>query len=180
MRRSARHRIAVAIALLSVCLALPAWGASVDDHDRARGPLDLKRLVATKRDATAPLHLRLITYGRWDADLLKVSGRNRVFFQFNPDQAGRPDFIGEVFFRDGVLWMRITDRDGDFIRRVRAYHPERDVVRATVPRGLPNPDGQTWLAASERYVTQTGPCADPDPCSDRVPGTGWLRLTPGL
>jgi hypothetical protein len=178
MRRRAGHRIAVAMALVLVCLALPARGASVDDRDFARGPLDLKRLVATKHDATAPLHLTLVTYGWWDARLLDASGSNRIFFQFNPDSTGRPDFTGEVFFRDGVLWMRITERSGAFVRRIRAYHPERNVVRATVPRGLPNPAGQTWLAATERYVTATGPCADG--CSDRIPDAGWLKVTPGL
>lgn len=178
MQPRLRRSLTIVIAVWIAAMAVPAQGAFVDDPDFARGPLDLKRLVATKHDATAALHLTLTTYGRWDASLLHVSGSNRVFFIFNPDRTGKPDFIGEVRFRDGALWMRITDRNGNFVRRVRVYHPERNVVRARVPRGLPNPDGQTWLAAAERYVTATGPCAET--CRDRIPSSGWLKLTPGL
>jgi hypothetical protein len=108
-------------------------------------------------------------------------GRVRLrsdFFDFNPDRSGRPDFIGAVRFLDGLLWVRITNRRGDFIRRVRAYHPERDVLRTTIPRGLPNPDGHAWLAAREEYKRATGQCSATS--RDRIPqGTGWLKLTPG-
>lgn len=173
-----RRWLAVVVAVWVASIALPASAASVDDPPLARGPLDLKRLVAEKHDATAPIHLTLLTYGSWDASLLDVSGSNRIFFDFNPDLSGRPDFIGEVRFRDGLLWVRITNRRGDFIRRVRAYHPERDVLRTTIPRGLPNPDGHAWLAAREEYRTATGPCAAT--CSDRIPNNNrWLKLTPG-
>jgi len=92
--------------------ALPASAATVDDPPYARGPLDLKRLTATKHDATAPIHLTLLTYGSWDASLLDVSGSNRIFFDFNPDRSGKPDFIGEVRFHDGLLWVRLTNRQG--------------------------------------------------------------------
>jgi hypothetical protein len=178
VRPRTRRWLAVVIAVWIGSAALPASAAFVDDPPYARGPLDLKRLTATKHDATAPIHLTLLTYGSWDASLLDVSGSNRIFFLFNPDRNERPGFIGEVLFRDGVLWMRITDRSGDFIRRVRAYHPENDTVRVTVPRGLPNPDGNAWLAAIEEYKTATGPCATT--CRDRIPDNRWLKLTPGL
>lgn len=167
-------------AVLVVCagsLALPASAASIDDPSLARGPLDLKRLVATKHDATAPIHVTVVTYGDWNANLLDISGSNRIFVLFNPDRSGRPDFTGEVRFNDGVLWLRITNRAGDLVRRVRAYHPDPHVVTATVPRGLPNPDGNAWLAAAERYTTATGPCVET--CTDRIPDRGWLKLTPG-
>ena len=179
IQRRARSRsiLAVLIAAWIGATALPASAAWVDDPPYARGPLDLKRLTATKHDAGAPIHLTLVTYGNWDASLLDVSGSNRIFFDFNPDRSGRPDYIGEVRFQDGVLWVRLTDRGGDFIRRVRAYHPDGDVVRTTIPQGLPNPDGNAWIAAREEYRTATGPCADG--CADRIPGSGWLKLTPG-
>jgi len=177
VRSKARRWLAVLVAVWVGAIALPASAASVDDPPLARGPLDLKRLVAEKHDATAPIHLTLITYGNWDPSLLDVSGSNRIFFLFNPDRTGRPDFIGEVLFRDGALWMRITNRSGDFIRRVRAYHPENDTVKVVVPRGLPNPDGNSWLAATEEYKTATGPCAET--CRDRIPDNRWLKLTPG-
>ena len=167
-------------AILVICLGSLAWpasAASIDDPSLARGPLDLKRLVATKHDANAPIHLTIVTYADWDANLLDVSGPNRISVLFNPDRRGRPDFIGEVLFRDGVLWLRITNRAGDLVRRVRAYHPDPHVVTATVPRGLPNPDGNAWLAATERYTTTTGPCVVT--CNDRIPDNGWLKLTPG-
>jgi hypothetical protein len=117
----------------------------------ARGPLDLRRLVATKHDATAPIHLKVITYGDWSANVLDVSGSNRVYILFNPDRRGRPDFTGEVRFHDGVLWLRITDRAGDFVRRVRAYHPDPNAVTVTVPRGLPNPRWER-MARSGRAI----------------------------
>lgn len=177
MRPGTRRWLAVGVATCIGSVALPASAASIDDPSLARGPLDLKRLVATKHDATAPIHLTVLTYGDWDADLLDVSGPNRIFFLFNPDRRGRPDFIGEVLFRDGSLWLRITDRAGDFVRRVRAYHPDPNIVTAIVPRGLPNPDGNAWLAATERYKTPAGACANT--CSDRIPDHGWLKLTPG-
>jgi hypothetical protein len=178
VRPRTQRWLAVVIAAWIGFAALPASAASVNDPSLARGPLDLKRLTATKHDATAPIRLTLLTYGSWDASLLHVSGSNRIFFLFNPDRNERPDFIGEVLFRDGVLWMRITDRSGDFVRRVRAYHPKNNTVRVTVPRGLPNPDGNAWLAATEEYKTATGPCATT--CRDRIPDNRWLKLTPGL
>jgi hypothetical protein len=157
---------------------LPASGASIDDPPFAQGPLDLKRLIATKHDATAPLHLTLVTYEGWDASILDVSGSNRIFVLFDPDRSGQQNFRGEIFRRDGVLWMRITKPNGDFVQRVRAFHPEGNIVRATVPRGLPNPDGHSWLAAAEEWFTAEGACAG-DPCRDRIPDHGWLKLTPG-
>jgi len=175
IRRSLTAVVAFAIA----AVALPAQAAFVDDPPFAQGPLDLKRLVATKHDATAPIHLTLVTYEGWDASILDVSGSNRIFVFFNPDRSARQDFIGEIFRRDGVLWMRITNRSGDFVQRVRAFHPEDNIVKATVPRGLPNPDGHAWLAAAEEWFTAGGACSG-DPCRDRVPDHGWLKLTPGL
>jgi hypothetical protein len=172
-----RRVIVAAAAALLALSSVPAHGAAVNDGDFARGPLDLKRLVATKHDATAPLHLRLVTYGDWEARFLDVAGGNRIFFLFNPDRSGRPDFSGEVLFRDGRLWMRIEDAGGDFVRRIRVYHPEKNVVTTVVPRGLPNPDGHAWLAASERFQTDSGPCAEG--CFDRIPDHGWLKVTPG-
>jgi hypothetical protein len=182
MRRMSGHRIRWATAaiasVLLVGVAAPARAASVDDPDFARGPLDLKRLVATKHDATAPLHLRLITYGKWRASLLDVSGDSRLYFLFNGDDSGPVDLVGEVFFRDGRLLMRITTGDGQFVRRVQVDHPRRDRVTAIVPRGLPNPDGNAWIAAKERYRSATGFCASI--CHDRIPNEGWLQVTPGL
>jgi hypothetical protein len=177
MRSRTRRWLSVILATCIGSLALSASAASIDDPSLARGPLDLKRLVATKHDANAPIHLTLVTYGDWVANLLDVSGPNRISFLFNPDRRGRPDFIGEVQFRDGFLWLRITNRAGDLVRQVRAYHPDPNIVTATVPRGLPNPDGNAWLAATERYKTITGPCVEM--CSDRIPDHGWLKLTPG-
>jgi hypothetical protein len=63
--------------------------------------------------------------------------------------------------------MRVERRDGTFLRLLRVYHPTRSSVRVTIPRGLPNPDGQSWLAATERYKTPSGFCAQT--CHDRIP-----------
>jgi hypothetical protein len=93
-KRLAERATAALIAALVVGVAAPAHAASVDDPDNARGPLDLKRLVATKHDATAPLHVRLVTYGTWPASLLDEDGQSRLNFLFNSDHAGRVDFIG--------------------------------------------------------------------------------------
>jgi hypothetical protein len=180
MERAWKRLVVRATAASAVALLLggAAQAASVDDPDNARGPLDLKRLVATKHDATGPLHLRLVTYGDWPASLLDVDGQSRLYFLFNSDQAGRVDFVGEVFFRDGRLVMRVETRGGQFVRRVRVQHPTQHSITAVVPRGLPNPDGNAWIAASERYWSSTGFCASG--CRDRIPGKGWLKVTPGL
>ena len=119
-----------------------------------------------------------MTYEGWDASVLDVSGSNRIFVLFDPDRSGQRNFIGEIFRRDGVLWMRITKPSGELIGRVRAFHPEDNIVKATVPHGLPNPDGHSWLAAAEEWFTPEGACAG-DPCRDRIPDHGWLKLTPG-
>ena len=66
-----------------------------------------------------------------------------------------------------------------------SFNPDREgdattghLVRLTVPRGLPNPDGHPWLAAREGYTSVGGDCADT--CRDRIPDDdGWLKLTPG-
>ena len=173
-----RRFLTTLVVLAMAALALPAQAAFVDDPAFARGPLDLKRLVADKHDAGAPIHLAILTYGAWRARLLDVNGPNRIFVLFNPDRTAEADFIGEIFFRDGDLWMRVERRNGTFVRLIRAYHPTRSSVRATIPRGLPNPDGNSWLAATEEYTTPSGPCSQT--CQDRIPDQGWLKLTPGL
>jgi hypothetical protein len=177
-RRLVKRVTAAFVTALLLGVALPAQAASVDDPDNARGPLDLKRLTARKHDATAPLHVRLVTYGSWPASLLDEDSESRLNFLFNSDHAGRVDFIGEVFFRDGRLVMRIETRAGQFVRRVRVKHPTGDSITAVIPRGLPNPDGNAWIAATERYESATGFCVSI--CKDRIPGKGWLKVTPGL
>lgn len=177
-RKRSRWVLGMAAALWFAALAAPAHAAVVDDPDLAKGPLDLKRLIATKHDATAPLRLTLVTYGSWRASVLDVSGRNRLFFLFNTDRSGGADYIGEISFRDGRLRMRLADADGDVFRTIRVSHPRLDRVRVTVPRGLPNPDGNVWLAGAEHWKTATGRCATI--CEDRIPsGRGWLKVTPG-
>ena len=169
---------AAVTALVVLVVGGPAQGAAVNDPDHARGPLDLKRLVATKHDATAPLRLRLITYGEWPASLLDEAGRNRVKFLLNTDRQGRYDFVGVVSYRDGGLVMRISTRRGRFVRSVPVEHPSADSLRATIPHGLPNPDGNVWVAGAMQYETATGFCVHL--CRDRIPSNGWLRVTPGI
>jgi hypothetical protein len=177
MHRRLRGSLAIVMALWIGTAAVPAQGAVINDPAKARGPLDLRRLQADKHDAGAPIRLSILTYGSWKARLLDVDGRNRIFVLFNPDRTAEADFIGEIFFRDGALWMRVTRRNGTFVRLIRAYHPTRFSVRATIPRGLPNPDGHSWLAATETFTTASGPCSLT--CQDRIPDRGWLKLTPG-
>ena len=63
--------------------------------------------------------------------------------------------------------MRIEDRDGHFVRGVPVSHPSGDTVRMTIhPAGLPNPNGHSWIAAAEQWVTETGFCAQV--CDDRI------------
>jgi hypothetical protein len=172
------RRLLAAAAVASLAIsALHAHAAFVDDPAQARGPLDLKRLVANKHDAGAPLHLSIVTYGNWRARLLDQDGPNRIFVLFNPDRREDEDFVGEILFRDGRLWMRVTRANGTFVRWVRANHPTQSIVRVTVPRGLPNPDGHSWLAAREEFKTASGDCAEI--CRDRIPDGGWLKVTPG-
>ena len=173
-----RLRIALPVAVTLLGLASSALAASVDDPNLARGPLDLKRLVADKHSAGSPLSLRLVTYGSWKPRLLDRSGENRLFFLFDTDVDGREDFVGEISFHDGRLWMRLTRADGTFLRTLKVNHPRRDTVTTVVPRGLPNPDGNARVAAAEHYRTADGPCATL--CEDRIPsGDAWLKVTPG-
>jgi hypothetical protein len=173
-----RRWIAALVAVVFLSLGGLAHAASIGDPNTARGPLDLKRLVGTKHDANDPLEIKVVTYGKWPASLLDVSGSSRIFLLFNTDRAGRYDFKGEIFHRDGRLMMRLRTRDGQFVRRVLVRHPTRDTIKTRIPRGLPNPDGNVWIAAEERYVSETGECASG--CDDRIPGKGWLKVTPGL
>ena len=169
--------LVVAITAIVAAVAQPAAAASLLDPPYARGPLDLKRLIANKHDAGAPLHVRVVTYESWPASTLDVAGQNRIFVSFNPDHQGGREYVGEVLFKEGRLWMRIEDRAGTFVRRVSVSHPAGDVITVTIPKGLPNPNGHSWVAASEHWVTVTGPCAEV--CRDRIPGSGWLKVTPG-
>ena len=179
MRVRIRRCATVAIAIAIASLALPASAATVNDPNRAIGPLDLKQLTANKHDAGAPLYVTIVTWETWPSRTLDISGRNRIFVHFNTDHTGGQEYVGEVLFRDGALFMRIETAGGAFVSRIPAYHPEGDVLKVTVPRGLPNPEGHAWIAASERWVTASGPCADP--CHDRVPDRErWLKVTPGL
>lgn len=163
-------------AAILLSIAAPARAVSIDDPNLARGPLDLKRLVATKHDATAPLHIKLFTYGRWDASVLDVSGRSRLFLLFNTNSKHGEEFLGEIFRRHGRLVMKVTTRAGAFVRKLRVFHPRPDMVKTTIPRGLPNPDGNAWIAAAEVYHPMVGACASG--CRDRIPTDGWLKVTP--
>ena len=105
----------VVIAAIVASFAQPAAAASIDAPPHARGPLDLKRLVATKHDAGAPLRVPVVTWETWPANTLDVAGGNRIFILFNSDHEGRWEYRGEVLFRDGDLWLRIEDRAGTFV-----------------------------------------------------------------
>ena len=164
----------VAIAAIVTSIAQPAAAASLDDPPYARGPLDLKRLVAFKHDAGAPLHVTVVTYGTWPANTRRQRSEPDLH-HLQSRSRGRTRVHGRGLLPDGNLWMRIEDRAGAFVRRVEVRHPEGDVIRVTIPAGLPNPNGHAWIAVAEHWVTETGPCADI--CRDRVPGSGWLKVT---
>jgi hypothetical protein len=151
----------------------------VTDGNKARGPLDLHRLSATKHDATAPLTITISTYGTCEGSLLAIDGPNRLNVLFQIDKDRKVDFIGEIFFRNGRLHMRITTAGGAFVRLLRVSHPKGYLVRTTVPRGLPNPDGNLRIAATMTYRSSDGACSA-TPCEDRIPGHGWLKVTAGL
>ena len=179
MRARTRRWAILALAMAIASLALPASAATVKDPPRAIGPLDLKELTANKHDAGAPLYVTIVTWETWPSRTLDISGQNRMFVHFNTDHSGGQEYVGEVLFRDGALFMRIETAGGVFVSRLPAYHPEGDVLKITIPKGLPNPEGHAWIAASERWVTASGPCAEP--CHDRVPDRErWLKVTPGL
>jgi hypothetical protein len=175
---TARFRLSTGMLLVTVLLstAAPARAAIIDDPNLARGPLDLKRLVATKHDATAPMHLKLFTYGTWKARLLDAAERSRLYILFNTNSKHGEEFTGEIFFRGGRLFMNVTTRAGAFVRKLRVHHPQPNMVKTTVPRGLPNPDGNAWIAAAEIYHPATGACSSG--CRDRIPTEGWLKVTP--
>jgi hypothetical protein len=177
VRARTRRWAALAIATTIASLALPASAATILDPSMARGPLDLKRLTATKHDAGAPLHVTIVTWEAWPANTLALSGQNRIFVHFNTNHRGGYEYVGEIRFNEGELVMRIEDRDGHFVRGVPVSHPTGDMVRMTIPAGLPNPNGHSWIAAAEHWVTETGFCAQV--CDDRIPGQGWLKVTPG-
>jgi hypothetical protein len=177
-RRGGTGRIVAALVSLAVVLVMgPANAASVDDPNLAHGPLDLRRLTAHKHDATAPMRLTLVTYGSWRPKLLDASGDNRLFFLFNANGTGGVDYIGTVAFRHHRLSMVIRTGGGSFVRKVRVRHPTHNSIKTTVPRGLPNPDGNVWLAAGMQY---RGGSDCTHLCHDRIPGKGWMKLTPGL
>jgi len=170
--------LTITAAFVVVTLAMPAArAATVDDPNNARGPLDLRRLVATKHDAKAPLKIRITTYGTWSQRLLDASGANRLRVLFNTGRSRGAEYVGEIAFRNGHLSMTVRRANGAFVRRLRVRHPDGDRVAVTVPRGLPNPDGNLHLAASMTYRAATGICAST--CGDRVPNVGWLKVTPG-
>src|SRR3990172_7147048 len=131
-----RHLLLSILVLATVAASpTPGLAASVEDSNQARGPLDLRRLAGSKHDATAPLHVRLTTYGRWPAKLLDADGPNRLFLLFQANHDGNAEFIGEIRFLNGRLSMRVTRRSGTFVRRLPVRHPTRDEVRMTLPRG---------------------------------------------
>jgi len=172
-----RRSFVALVTVLCVLVPTAARAASVDDADAARGPLDLHRLTATKHDAGAPLHITIVTYRRWRASLIRRSGPNRLHVLFQTDKAAGADYVGEIFSTSGRLKVRVTTAGGSFVRSLAARHPKPNVVRLTVPRGLPNPDGNLKLAATMTYRTASGACSST--CHDRIPDDGWLKVTPG-
>ena len=149
----------VAIAAIVTSIAQPAAAASLDDLPHARGPLDLKRLVAFKHDAAAPLHVTVVTYGTWPANT-DASGRNRIFIIFNPDHEGEREYTGEVFFRTGTCGCVSRTAPGRLYGASRFGIPRETRSGSRIPAGLPNPNGHAWIAVAEHWVTETGPRAD--------------------
>jgi hypothetical protein len=174
-----RHASIVAVVLACTIAPLAARAATVTDGNKARGPLDLHQLSGTKHDATAPLTIEIFTYGSWAKSLLAIDGPNRLNVLFQIDKDPKVDFTGEIFFRNTRLHMRITTTGGAFVRLLRVSHPRGDLVRTTIPRGLPNPDGNLRIAATMTYRSGAGVCSA-TPCQDRIPGRGWLKITAGL
>jgi hypothetical protein len=171
-------RAVVVLALVvagSVFPSVPSSSEAASDPDDVGGRLDLRRLVALKDDASAPLRITVTTWGSWTASVLARSGPNRLFVDLDTDLDGSADVRARITRSGGRLVVQLL-RSGQVVRQLTAAHPTTHRVRFTVPAGAPgNPAGSIAAAARSRFRNDAG-C---DPCSDRGPDSGWVTVQPG-
>jgi len=175
VRTRLRTQMLVAsLATLAVLLAAaPAGATQASDPEDVSGKLDLKQITATKADATAPLHITIVTYENWKKKALSDSGHNRVFVLFNTDSDSKAEYVGEIYESGGNLVMVITG-SGSAFEPLPVRHPNGHTLKTVVPGSSPpNPDGNVGVAAKSRY-TDAGDCATA--CKDRAPNGGWLTV----
>ena len=177
VRPRTRRWAALAIAMTIASLALPASAATILDPSMARGPLDLQAADGheARRGRAAPRH---------DRDVGAVAREHARPLGPEPDLRPlqhEPPRRVRIHRGDPLQRRRARDADRGPGRPLRPRRPRLPPVgghgQDDDPAGLPNPNGHSWIAAAEQWVTETGFCAQV--CDDRIPGQGWLKVTPG-
>lgn len=142
--------------------------AGLSDPDDARGLLDIKRISHGHDDRGRLVHT-VRTFARWRTNELPSNDENSVgiLFESSSDTFGSDRFIWIRRSQQGRLYAKLyrvlTHPNGEFLRRVPVWRPDRRSVRVAVhPKFLGRrfADGYRWRAITSFEKGNSGPCRE--------------------
>lgn len=184
-----RRLLVALIVLLLVPLGSPvalADRARVSDANDTLGLLDI-RSIAHRHDGRGRLVHTVRTFRRWRTRALPADDENYLGFLFESRSRkfGSDRFVWVRRSEQGHLYAELyqvlTHPNGEFLRRVPVWRPDRQSVRIAVrPRFLGRrfEDGYRWRAITSFEKGSEGPCRRDNEvssfptgrCTDAAPG----------
>lgn len=165
--------------------ALADRGGLSDPND-GRGLLDIRRISHRDDDRGRLVHT-VRTFARWRTKELPSNDENSVgiLFESRSDKFGSDRFIWIRRSREGRLYAKLyrvlTHPNGEFLRRVPVWRPDRHSVRVAVhPRFLGRrfADGYRWRAITSFEKGNNGPCRE-DNVASSFPAGNCRDASPG-
>lgn len=159
--------------------AVAASRASSVTDARDAGPLDLRRLEASRLDPQAQiLRIAITTWTNWDRRLLARAAPHRLVVLFDADRDGKVDYTGRVIFGEGALALYI-EGSGSAFEPLEMRPAGATAVAVIVPgNSPPNPSGRRVRIAAQSLYVRRGTACDPG-CIDRMPDSRWLQTPQG-
>lgn len=185
MRRLLIGLFALTLVASSAPTALADRGLRLDADDTA-GPLDIRSIAHAHDDRGRLVHT-IRTFGTWRIGSLPAKDDTYLGFLFESpsDRFGSDRFVWVRRSETGGLYAELyrvlTHPNGEFLRRVPVWRPNKSSVRIAIrPRFLGSgfANGYRWRATTSYEKGTAGPCrrdqeASSFPigrCTDAAPG----------
>jgi len=146
----AGRRVALALSLLAGLVAVDVAAAGtntiLDGNDRP-GPLDIRS--ASQGHAGDRVKHTIRTFANWPKALLGPNTPNLVVLEISTDSDQAPERVVLIFSTPGRMAAGVFTRNGNFLGRADASHPNGHTVGVVIRRSLlGNPAGYRWQAFS--------------------------------
>jgi hypothetical protein len=171
--------LAVAVALLIVALEGQALAGSVTDPNDTPGPLDITLLKASgTRHGIG--HFRIETQHRFRCRKLKLGKPNRLKLLFDDGRDHDVDLVGRFLCSkddSGNQWsLRLHGPStGNHYEDLHARRPNRHTLKVIVPLDLLE-FAAPHMGVFARSKDATAPTCSTEPCRDRAPDVGNLKV----